>query len=529
MIAKHVAMRSLRKSSFIELVRYMCDPQEKHERVGLIQISNCHSLDVQDAALEIAATQARNVRCESDKTYHLILSFRSGEEPEESVLVQIEERICHALGYAEHQRVSAVHHDTDNIHIHLAINKLHPERLTLHSPFRDYKTLNSVCASLEQEFGLQRDNHESAQRIPRSRADDMEHAAGIESLIGWVRREFLQAALDSGSWRELHKILGDYGLSMHERGNGLVIKNSEGVVIKASSVSRDFSKGKLEKNLGRFEPGSAQAFGNGASRSYQAKPLPSRVDNSALFERYQIEQSCRATERTKALKEAMARRDQQIASAKRNGALKRGLLKLSGANRAGKKVSLYLISKSLLREIDSARARYWEQRQKINQQYRQRSWHDWLQLEAKRGNSEALQALRARTSSRGLQGDVLTGMHAASSGLGIDLPVQGVTKQGTQMYRVGEVTIRDDGRSIQVPKRATPDVLLASLKLAEQRFGQPISVSGSTEFKQQVLEITAQQRLPIRFSDYDLEKQRLALLAKTHRNPEGKKSHRARL
>ena len=49
MIAKHVAMRSLRKSSFSELVRYMCDPQDKRERVGRVQIKNCHSLEVEDA------------------------------------------------------------------------------------------------------------------------------------------------------------------------------------------------------------------------------------------------------------------------------------------------------------------------------------------------------------------------------------------------------------------------------------------------------------------------------------------------
>ena len=82
------------------------------------------------------------MRCETDKTYHLILSFRAGEEPDAKVLERVEQRICEGLGYAEHQRISAVHHDTDNIHVHLAINKIHPSRLTLHSPFRDYKTLN---------------------------------------------------------------------------------------------------------------------------------------------------------------------------------------------------------------------------------------------------------------------------------------------------------------------------------------------------------------------------------------------------
>jgi hypothetical protein len=42
--------------------------------------------------------------------------------------------------------VSVVHHDTDNVHIHVAINKIHPRTLTLHDPIRDYITLK-ICSA----------------------------------------------------------------------------------------------------------------------------------------------------------------------------------------------------------------------------------------------------------------------------------------------------------------------------------------------------------------------------------------------
>ena len=35
---------------------------------------------------------------------------------------------------ATHQRISVVHHYKDNVHIHVAINKIHPKTLTLHDP-----------------------------------------------------------------------------------------------------------------------------------------------------------------------------------------------------------------------------------------------------------------------------------------------------------------------------------------------------------------------------------------------------------
>ena len=81
MIVKHVPMKTVRKSNFTELSRYLSDPQDRNERVGDVRITNCHSDELADAALEVMATQARNTRADGDKTYHLIISFRAGEDP----------------------------------------------------------------------------------------------------------------------------------------------------------------------------------------------------------------------------------------------------------------------------------------------------------------------------------------------------------------------------------------------------------------------------------------------------------------
>ncbi len=114
MIAKRVAINSNRKSNFAGLVEYMVDTQNKNERVEAVRISNCHSDNPQWASQEAMATQALNTRAKTDKSYHLILSFRAGESPSKEVLNAIEDRICDGLGYTGHQRVSAVHNDTDN-------------------------------------------------------------------------------------------------------------------------------------------------------------------------------------------------------------------------------------------------------------------------------------------------------------------------------------------------------------------------------------------------------------------------------
>ena len=124
-------MRSLKKSDFAGLVKYITDEQSKTERLGLVNATNCEADTMQAVIGEVLATQQANTRAKGDKTYHLIVSFPAGEKPEDGVLKAVEERICAGLGYADHQRVSAVHHDTDNVHIHIAINKIHPTRNTM--------------------------------------------------------------------------------------------------------------------------------------------------------------------------------------------------------------------------------------------------------------------------------------------------------------------------------------------------------------------------------------------------------------
>ena len=148
-------MKSPQKSRFGKLVTYSLDPQgKKKTRVGEVAITNCVSTDTTWAVREIAATQWLNTRAKSPRTFHLIISLKAGADPEAQTLRMIEERFCNALGYAEHQRVSVVHHDTDNVHIHVAINKIHPRTLTLHDPIRDYVTLKICSAGLRTRLQM---------------------------------------------------------------------------------------------------------------------------------------------------------------------------------------------------------------------------------------------------------------------------------------------------------------------------------------------------------------------------------------
>ncbi|MEM8131296.1 TraI/MobA(P) family conjugative relaxase [Hafnia alvei] len=287
MIAKHVAMRSLGKSDFADLAKYITDAQSKDHRLGHVQVTNCEAHSVRDAITEVLATQHMNTRAKGDKTYHLIVSFRAGENPDADTLKAIEERICQGLGFGEHQRISAVHNDTDNLHIHIAINKIHPTRHTMHEPYYPHLALADLCETLERDYGLEADNHRPQQRGAASRAADMERHAGVESLVGWIKRECLDDIKAAQSWTELHQVMRDNGLEITPRGNGLVIRADDGTMVKPSTLSRDLSKPALEKRLGAFEASPDQQE-KPPRRQYQKKPVRSRADTTELYARYKV-------------------------------------------------------------------------------------------------------------------------------------------------------------------------------------------------------------------------------------------------
>jgi len=513
-IAKHVSMKSVKKSDFAGLVKYITDEQSKNERVGCVVVSNCQSDRPDVAITEVLNTQAQNKRATSDKTYHLIVSFRIGEQPDDDTLRAIEARICDGLGYGEHQRISSVHYDTDNLHIHIAINKIHPTRYTIHAPYNDHKyTLGQLCEKLEHEFGLESDNHQAKKRWVENRAADMESHAGIESLLGWIKRECLEQIKGAQSWVELHQVMRDSGLELRERGNGFVVVSENGAMVKASSIDRDLSKGKLESRFGIFESSIQQATNTTAKplRQYEKRPMQSRVNTVELYAKYTSEQKQIAALRTSEWAKVRDRKNKQIEDIKRSGQLKRTAIKLMVDGSISKRVLYAATSKSLKDEIKEINKRYLNERQDVYDKYQRLAWVDWLRSKATEGDDEALGALRARNSSHGLTGNTVTGK-GGQKPIQVNSVQDSITKKGTIIYRVGSTAVRDDGDKLNVSRGANQEGLQAVLCMAIERYGERITVNGTTEFKEQIVQAAAAANLSITFDDAGLERRRQELL-----------------
>lgn len=507
MIIKHVPMRTLRKSNVVSLVDYLTNTQGREERVGEITVTNCHSDRHDAASLEMLNTQSLNTRATSDKTYHLIVSFRPGELPSTETLRAIEARVCHRLGFGAHQRMSVLHHDTNNVHLHLAINKIHPTRYTLHEPYNAYRAFGELCDSLEETFHLERDQHQVRKASGENRASDMERHAGTESLIGWMQRNCQDDLRSTQSWAELHQVLHQHGLAIHPRGQGLVITDGQGTFVRASSVARDLSKQSLERRLGRFQPpGPIQTAT--LTRRYEPKPLQSRMDTTALYARYQHDRLARSHARAVAMQEARTNKARHIDAAKRAGQIKRDTIKLTMSGRITKQLLYAKVSQTLRSELRQILDRHRRDSVAITARYQRLTWADWLRQQALAGDQEALRALRARETSRGLTGDTITAVGTRLMHAVVGEHQDYVTKQGTIIYRVGLSAVRDDGTRLQVSREVTNEGIDAALRLAIQKYGTTIAVTGSDAFKARVTQVAGQSRLTIRFDDPRLEQER---------------------
>jgi hypothetical protein len=261
-LARYVldAEKGVSLDDFHTLATYVADLKggSSGERAVGARITNVPTDSLVEAIIYIEATQAMNWRSRAEKSYHLVISFAEGERPTLEQLIDIEDTLCAAIGYADHERISAIHDDTDNLHLHVAINKIHPTSHRNYEMKGDFRRLMVACVELEEKHDLIRDNHGHSDkaRLPNG-VTKMEAYAMRESLQTWVTTyipELEAVAASATSWTELQKGLAEYDLEVRARGAGLVIsKIGEAISLRASTVSPHFAFKALTDRFGPLE------------------------------------------------------------------------------------------------------------------------------------------------------------------------------------------------------------------------------------------------------------------------------------
>ena len=271
------------------------NPQEKIEYAGgrnfISQTHNGQKLEMVFLAKESAHSKM--------PVTHWIFSWKEGEQPTREQVEELVDVFLERMELVGHQVVYGLHKDTDNYHLHIAVNRLNPETGKVVQPHKgfDKREAHKIVALVEQKQGWQSEknslytvleNGELARRRrereikPRQPALDFEHAKGEKSAQRIAQERGHAIINDAESWDELHQKLAEAGLRFEKKGSGAIIFVGD-IAVKASSVDRAFSMAKLCKKLGEF------TSGNYPGEPEKLPPEPVSSVNLDEWKEYQAE------------------------------------------------------------------------------------------------------------------------------------------------------------------------------------------------------------------------------------------------
>ena len=526
--------RSADPACWTRLNAYVVGTERAGEKVAWERATNCLGDDPGWAVKEILATQARNRRGRADHSYHLVVSFPDGEQPSRAQFEDIEDRLCAALEYDEHQRISAVHQNTDNWHLHVAINRVHPRTFRNFKPLYDYYRLQSAAVELEIRHGLQRTPHTTERRARednatiKGRASSFEAYQGRPSFLRWVRETAAPTLVDARDggrgWQGLHDAAARFDLEIKPYGSGLVIghRNVRRLWLKASSVDHGLSFWAVTDALGAFEP---PAHGTRAPTitSY-ATPAPS----GPLYDAFRQAQVSAIAARTAAVAKLHEQHPDEAPQLTPYDRDRFRDERLTGIGGPLKRDVFQDRADQPRKDHGEAARREAYERRRVRAQHPIPTWQGYLETEASNGNETALAALRdrvlyrARTNGPRLEAeDAGDGRHI----IHVHLRPR-VRRDGRVIYRTADGgVVTDAARSICISDVTQGAVLLA-LSMALDRFGQrPLRVSGTDDFRAQVAALAGIQGLSVRFADESLEGQRASAQRRHSTATEHKPGH----
>jgi hypothetical protein len=450
--------------------------------------------------------------------HHWFMSWREGEQPTAAQVDRAVEIFLQHLGVAEHQCIYGLHEDTHNLHVHLALNMVHPETgrvVSVNKGFTHEAGLQAA-ALIEHEQGWQPERRHryrvneagAVERVhghvdrprPSSQAEDMETRTGEKSAERIAMERAAPAMRRARSWLELHQKLADQGMRFGKKGSGGVLWVGE-TPVKPSSAGRDCSWGALEKRLGPYEPAPAE-IEQAARAKKPREPEPiSQMPRSASWKEYITERTAHYAAKRQAYEEMRmlngqdwggmigrhreARRATFAGDWRGRGALLNEARSAMAAQQAVEKV-----------EIKERRARA---RRLLQERYpRFLDYEEWLRRE--RGHDVAE---HWRYRDRGPEASVQAGSGDQDGGAVVrdlrdfEASLNGWDVEYRRAARVdpaGALAFVDRGRQVDIFEQHDRATVLAALQLAAEKWGGKLQIKGDDRYKQLCVELAVENR-----------------------------------
>jgi len=252
--------------SFGGLIRYLelGRSGREHDRVDWIASRNlCDIDDPEIAGRLMAATAEQSLRIQKP-VYHVSIAFDPHDPVNRPRMELVADRVLDNLGLSEHQAMFLAHRDREHAHVHIVVNRVHPDTGVAWERWQDHPKIERTLRGMERELGLR----EVPGRLYRALGHDLperaletsgeRHAKGRTHELSFTDkvRQHLPELRQARSWEELAERLADRGLRIEPKGQGIVITDGE-YRARASHVARDLSVNRLERKFEAPYPGRA--------------------------------------------------------------------------------------------------------------------------------------------------------------------------------------------------------------------------------------------------------------------------------
>ena len=241
--------------------------------------------EMKDAVINLAEKSPDN--CKNPLT-HIVISFRSGEVPTLDQTREMARMMLEELKYQDCQYVYSIHKDTDNYHLHIAVNRVDPNTKKVHWNYRDTDLMHKALVKIEAKQGWSREQNAlfvqvgdeivrtknietiTTATIPKE-ARAMEAKTGEQSAARIAAEEALPILLSGQDWDTINRQLAEVGCRYAPKGAGSVLKvmiEGREIDVKPSSLHKKASLKYMTDRLGSFVPSDVVVLDR------RAAPLP---------------------------------------------------------------------------------------------------------------------------------------------------------------------------------------------------------------------------------------------------------------
>ncbi|MBS0234251.1 MAG: relaxase/mobilization nuclease domain-containing protein [Proteobacteria bacterium] len=227
-------------NDFRGLARYLVQGKSGKpdpKRVAWSFTQNLPTDDPELAALYMAATAELSTRVRK-AAYHLMIGWHARENPSPEVMKEIAQATLELAGLAEHEALVMGHGDKPNPHLHILVNRIHPETGRAWKTNHDFVRFEKIMRKLAEDHRFRyvpshAFNREQTEALPMKPDTPATYAAkrgAATSRPQWSRTSARMFGEELSEWlapdatcEDLEDALAEHGLRLEPKGKGFVV------------------------------------------------------------------------------------------------------------------------------------------------------------------------------------------------------------------------------------------------------------------------------------------------------------------